>query len=321
MSEFDNINGFGEATAEGAGAAPATTKAAGDTVMKKMYDEVVNKINSDPEYVQRRNSRSKDLIVTKIFGFGKTGSLEDMTNEFIDKAIQAGTVTVLPADSTEIGAVEEKDGVLTGTVKAATKGKDPYVRPYIAGKPMTNEKGKANLYRKVVARPENVGYEIKNVSDKAIDYKTAVYAQDETGKYVATEIMQSLAPGKTAVIARVYLTLLALAEEYNLALGNGTVIVKVGKGEGESIEKGYFQFKKDSGMDVNSPEVKQMISEEITVNNQVKYVVKPEFVETFGYLNNEKEKAVKKTKTAKPEGLKPTTAEVTAAYLRQKLGL
>lgn len=320
MSEFDNISGFGKETTEETAKAP---EAKSNNALKEVYAAVANKIEHDADYAARRNSRVNDIIVTKVFGFGSTGSLQDMTDEVLDKAVQAGDVTVLPADSTESGVVAEKDGKITGTVKVATSGKHPYERPYIEGQARTKADGKPNVFRKVVNRPENVGYEIKNVSDKALDYKTEVYAQDETGKYVATAVQKSLAPGETAQITRTFLTVMTLAEEFNFTLGNGAVIVKPGKKESatDNLQKGYFQFRKDSGMDVNSPEVKIIISEEVNVNGVTKNVVKPEFVECFGFLNNEKEKAAKKERTAKAPTVKPTTAEVTAAYLRAQLGM
>lgn len=148
-----------------------------------------------------------------------------------------------------------------------------------------------------------VGYTIENVGTEAIKYVTEVFAQDETGKYVGSKVEKTLAPGQQANISRSYLAMLTAKPEFAFKLANGTLVSKgTSKGELEDIlSKFYFSFDKDLGINVNDDEIKVTIDDE--------GVVKPEYVEAFGYLNNPKEKKATGTKE------KFTTQELMANFV------
>lgn len=319
MSDFDNINGFETQQTE--------TATEAKDLIKEAAKDLMRKIETDTTYAAIRGSRSKDLQVCKVLGFGKNGSLTDKTQEVIARAVAEGTVTVLAADSTEVGVVEEKDGKLYGTVrKAKGNGKATYEPPYKKGAEITTAGGKNNVYRKVTSQPDNVGYIIQNISDKPIEYKTKLYTKNDEGKYVGEEVMKTLAPGEKTPIARPYLTLLALQEEFNLALANGKIICKIGNKNKDAkamLESPYFSFDSSVGLDVNSPEIKDLIHEVIDVNGVQKYVVKDEYTELFGHLNNEAEKSAtgRRGGKAKSSAIKPPQHEVAAHFLRTQLGL
>lgn len=321
MSEFDNINGFEN---------QPTEAAAGNAVkdmIKEAAKDLMHKIETDPNYAAIRCSRSKDIVVKKVLGFGKNGSLTDKTQEVLDRAVKDGTLTVLPADSTDVGVVEEKDGKLYGSVKLAKgNGKNTYEPPFKKGAETTTASGKNNVYRKVTSQPDNVGYIIQNVSDKPIDYTTCLYTKNDEGKYVGEEVKKTLAPQEETAIARPYLTRLALQEEFNLCLGNGKIICKIGNKSKDAkslLESPYFSFDSSVGLDVNSPEIKDLIHEIVDVNGVQKYVVKEEYVELFGYLNNEAEKSAagRRGGKAKSSVIKPPQNEIAAHMLRIQLGM
>lgn len=148
-----------------------------------------------------------------------------------------------------------------------------------------------------------VGYTIKNVGTEAIQYVTEVFTQDETGKFVGQKVEKTLAPNEEANISRSYLAMLTAKPEFAFKLANGTLISKgTSKGELEDIlSKFYFSFDKDLGINVNDDEIKVSIDAD--------GVVKPEFVEVFGYLNNPKEKKAGKSKE------KYTTQELMANFV------
>lgn len=326
MSEFDNLEGFG-AEAEVTGEADVTvdTTAVADGKNEKRKEaarELSNRIKTDAEYMEKRFSRSKDLRVINVLGFGKSGSLKNKTDEYIDKAVEAGTVKVLPADSEEDGVVEMVDGVLHGTAKlAGSKLSDKYIPPFKKGEPRKGADGKANTFRRLANAPENVGYIVKNVSDTPIEYTTTLYTQDETGKFVGNDVKKNLMPNEEIAISRANLTKLTLRDEFNLTLENGTIIAKTNaKSVEELFTNPYFQFSRESGMDVNSPEVKKLIHDTQNVNGETVYVVKDEYIELFGYLNNKEEKAPK-AKRAKANVIKPNNTEITAHYLRTIAGM
>lgn len=317
MAEFDNINGLGEGTVE-AGAD------AGNQALKQAAKEVSELIKTNPEYVQIRNSRCQDLKVERILGFGDNGTLVDDTQQALAAAVAAGTVTVLPEDSEEKGSVDTVGDTITGTVKMGKSGK--YELPLKAKEPV-NKAGKPNLYRKLRPMPENVGYIIHNVSQTPIEYTTQIYTQNDMGKYEGTEVKRSLMPGESVAIAREYLNKLALAPEFNLVFKNGSVIFKkasaadAGKSQAELLKKPYFQFSREEGADVNSPDLKDRIDEIVEVNGEKKSVVRAEYAEVFGYLNNTPEKAPKAPKAKKNPSVQPTKAEITAQWARNMLNM
>ena len=171
---------------------------------------------------------------------------------------------------------------------------------------------KSQADRTLKAVPMIVGYEVQNIGTEAIPYQTEKWALDEaTGKYVGTKTEAVIEPGATAYLSRQYMTMLCASPEFSFKLANGKMVessrktVKDLKGE---LEKHYFSFNKDEGLEVNDESVK--------VSIDVDGVVKPEFVEDFGFFNNPKEsKAGKSTKS----NAAFTTQDLAANYIYRML--
>lgn len=164
-----------------------------------------------------------------------------------------------------------------------------------------------------------VGYRIKNEGNTPIKYQTEVWAADETGKYVATKTEKVLAPGATCELSRPYMTMLCCQPEISFILKNGKIIRGSGsKGDRDAkteLSAYYFSFTEEADgtrKQINADDVKLNVGEKIGD----KWVVKPEFVDTFGYLNNAKTTGKGIRKTAGSDKL--TSAQVIAAnYINQ----
>ena len=146
--------------------------------------------------------------------------------------------------------------------------------------------------RKLAVTSAIVGYRIANVGEEPIKYTTEVWAQDESGKYVPTRSEKVLVPGATADLTRQYMTMFCAQPEISFSLLNGKIIKGSGskgdKGIKAELESYYFSFNKDENgtkKNVNDDDVKLNVGEKVGD----KWVVKAEFVETFGFLNNPKE--------------------------------
>jgi hypothetical protein len=157
------------------------------------------------------------------------------------------------------------------------------------------------------------GYKIQNIGDEAIKYTTEEFTQDETGKFVGNVIEKTLAPGATADLTRQYMTMFCAQPEISFTLANGKIVSsskKNPKSLKEELAAYYFSFNKaedGSTPQVNDDEVKISVDDE---NGKVK----PEYVPTFGYLNNPKE-----TRAAKAKGSKFTTQDLAANYINKLL--
>lgn len=137
-----------------------------------------------------------------------------------------------------------------------------------------------------------VGYRVANIGNEPIKYVTEVWAQDETGKYVATKQEKTLAPGAYADLTRQYMTMFCAQPEISFQLANGKIVkgagAKSNKGMKAELEAHYFAFNKEpdgTKKQVNDDDVKLNVGEKV----DGKWVVKSEFVSTFGFLNNPKE--------------------------------
>lgn len=135
-----------------------------------------------------------------------------------------------------------------------------------------------------------VGYRVRNIGTTPIKYITEVYTKDATGKYVGTKVEKVLEPGQTADLTRQYMTILCSQPEFSFTLANGKIVrgsAKKVNSIKEELESYYFRFDKETGKNVNDDEVKLNVGMKV----DGKWVVKPEFVEAFGFLNNPKETA------------------------------
>lgn len=176
---------------------------------------------------------------------------------------------------------------------------------------------------KVAPAPEIVGYIIRNVGKEPIKYSDMVYKADPKGIFQGTLTQKTLAPGKSAAISKFYLTVLGISEEFSFVFRNG----KIRRGSGKTQNNDwnslvgihYFTFS-DKGVSVNSDDIKVSIATRKEVkraNGSIEstWVVKPEYIETFGYLNNPSEKmAREKKKSADNKNLSYQSA---AYFMRQ----
>lgn len=169
--------------------------------------------------------------------------------------------------------------------------------------------------REVGATSAIVGYIIKNVSDKPIEVRTEVFTQDpNTKQYVGKETTVSLKPGASMPISRKWLTFLACQVEFGMKLANGTMVGSPKKLINATADQAFssFHFKfSDASIKVN--DVKTDIHDVVTDNGETKYVVKKDYVSTFGYLMNETPKA---TGGRKASGATADTGDQVAALLR-----
>lgn len=152
-----------------------------------------------------------------------------------------------------------------------------------------------------------VGYTVQNIGSEAIAYQTEKFAADETGKFVGTVVEKTLAPGETINLSRKYMTMLCAKPEISFTLSNGKIVAssKKTKTLDEQLSAYYFTFDKDENG--YKPEVND---DEIKLSIDVDGVVKPEYVEDFGYFNNPKE-----AKTPKAKGAKLTVQDFAANYI------
>lgn len=151
-----------------------------------------------------------------------------------------------------------------------------------------------------------VGYRLKNIGETPIKYQTDVYSKDENGVYVASRTEKTAQPGETFDLARADVTAFACQPEFSFTFANGKVTRGSGKNNGDlkaELEAYYFRFNPDKDgvtKQINDDEVKLNVGEKIEdpETKTDKWVVKAEFVETFGFLNNVQPKAEKKKKKA-----------------------
>lgn len=160
-----------------------------------------------------------------------------------------------------------------------------------------------------------VGYRIENIGKDPITYQTEVYSQNAEGKFVGEKVEKVLAPGATADLTRQYMTMFCAQPEIAFVLANG----KVKRGSGKASSKGdvkaeleafYFSFDSSLNIQINADEVKLNVGEKVGD----KWQVKPEFIETFGYLNNAPER-----NRARKEGPKISSSELAANYVMKML--
>lgn len=154
---------------------------------------------------------------------------------------------------------------------------------------------KASPERKLKSTSAIVGYEVKNCGTEDITYQTEVWEQGADGKYEARAVEATLGAGETAVLTRKFMTILCSRPEISFTLANGKIIsnLKKGKSTEELLNSFYFQFSDDTP--VNDDRVKRAVDEDVDGQR----MVKAEYVAAFGYLNNPKEKAVRRSKATK----------------------
>lgn len=163
--------------------------------------------------------------------------------------------------------------------------------------------------RTLKAVPMIVGYEVQNIGTEAIPYKTEKWAKDESGKFVPTKVDAVINPGESVYLTRQYMTMLCAIPELSFRLANGKMVESSRKSARDlkaELEKHYFTFNKDEGLEVNDESVKISIDTD--------GVVKPEFEADFGFYNNPKE-----GKAKAKSGPSFTTQDLAANYIYRML--
>lgn len=147
--------------------------------------------------------------------------------------------------------------------------------------------------RKLLNTSQIVGYRIAVVGENPIKYMTEEFSKDPEGKYVGQRVDKIAKPGEKFDLSRKYMTIFCSQPEISFQLSNGKVVrgsgeVKPGDMDGE-LEAHYFLFN-DKSIKVNSDTIKLNVSTKKVdkATGTTKWEVKPEFVVTFGNLNNAK---------------------------------
>lgn len=148
--------------------------------------------------------------------------------------------------------------------------------------------------RALVSTSSIVGYRVKNIGDTPIEYTTEVFTKNEDGVFVGSMVSKTLAPGETADFTRKYMTSFCAVPEISFVLQNGKIVRGSSSNKNDidaELEAYYFSFS-DSNIKVNSDEIKLNVGTKMKqADGTTKWVVKPEFEEIFGYLNNAKDKS------------------------------
>lgn len=166
-----------------------------------------------------------------------------------------------------------------------------------------------------------IGYRVRNIGTTPIKYFTEIWTKGEDGKWVGNRVEKALEPGATADLPRQYMTMLAARPEFSFRLANGSVrrgsVGKTAAGNLKAeLEAHHFSFSKAAaaeGKEINSDDVKLNVG---VKGADGKWTVKPEFTETFGYLENVEEKAGGSRKSNTP---KYSSSDVAANWVCEML--
>lgn len=172
--------------------------------------------------------------------------------------------------------------------------------------------------RKLAAVGRIVGYIVKNNSKQAIPYTTyqCTKKADGTG-YDAQEVQATLAPGKKAILSKRHLIIMASQPAISFKLANAVLRKapnqKIVGAKPEDVENLFFlAFEKGEdgkSVSVHSDKVKKQIGEK---NADGKWLVKPEYAEVLGFVENEK---VKEARVKGAAGPKYTSRDAQALYV------
>lgn len=180
------------------------------------------------------------------------------------------------------------------------------------GNILVDKKASTSDNRVLKATSAICGYKLENIGDAPIEYQTKIFSLNEEGEYVGQVVTKQWAPGEQINLSRLYTTILCSRPQISFTLANGKIVAsskKKPKDFEDELSGFYFSFNKnDDGttIQVNDDEVKLSIDD-------ADGKVKPEYVETFGYLNNPKKS---QPKTSKQNF---TTQDLFANYIHKML--
>lgn len=189
----------------------------------------------------------------------------------------------------------------------------------VAKEPVPGEDGEGK--RILVPTSKIVGYLVQNVGDVPIPYVTEEFEKNSEGIWVGRKTEKVLAPGEKVALSRKYMTIFCARPEISFSLKNGKIVTKAPKDSKhrdlEALLESYYFVFNDPNLKVNSDEVKVNIGQKKKMpDGTVKWVVKPEFEKTFGYLNNPK---VSERKTRAKSSTKFTAQQLAANYINKLL--
>ena len=166
-----------------------------------------------------------------------------------------------------------------------------------------------------------VGYRVRNIGTTPINYTTEIWTRGEDGKWAGSRVEKVLEPSATADLPRQYMTMLAAQPEFSFRLANGSV--RRGSGAKTApndlkaeLEAHHFAFSKEAaaeGKEINSDDVKLNVGQKDAAG---KWTVKPEYQETFGYLENVEEKPAGSRKSSAP---KYSSSDIAANWICEML--
>jgi hypothetical protein len=175
--------------------------------------------------------------------------------------------------------------------------------------------GSTKENRVLEATSATVGYAIKYEGDAPLTYLTEKFTQDPTtGEYVGQVVKATAQPGEVINLSRKYATMFTSIPEIGFTLANGifhasSKKITASTSLDDELLSYYFRFS-DNSKSVNDDDVKVLIED--GEGN-----IKPEYVDTFGYLNNPKKKKVRGSK--EKTSAKFTAQEMCAAYIQRAL--
>ena len=168
-----------------------------------------------------------------------------------------------------------------------------------------------------------VGYVVRNNGTASIDYTTEVWKKGADGVYTSQVVKKTMAPGESIVLNREYMTRFAVRPEISFTFSNGIIVTKSKaaakmQSADPADRKAYlssfhFIFSSDAGKAVNDPAVKIPIDD---IDENGVSTVKPEYLETFGYLMNP---VASTPRAKKAPGKKFTLQELSANLINRQL--
>lgn len=240
--------------------------------------------------------------LTDVFGAEATIETKD------DAAAKAAKADKVKAMKAALSSTIQQDSTFTQKLHSLS-GDIEVLNTLGAGKNGNIIVDKSKEDRTLKATSQIVGYKLRNNGQQSIEYTTEVWKRDDaTGKYVGQVVKKNLKPGETICLARKFMTMFCARPEISFTLANGKIVSssKASKDFAEELAAYYFTFNKDengTAIQVNDDEVKIAVDDE-------NGIVKAEFAETFGYLNNPKDQKVRA-----PKGQKFTTQDLAANYV------
>lgn len=178
------------------------------------------------------------------------------------------------------------------------------------GTPKIGKDGKP-VYEKLVS-PRIVGYAIKNIGSEPIQYEGTVCVFED-GVYKKTAVAKTLNPGETVALRKADITRLISREEYNLKVSNA-VLNSAGAAKAQDVEallNAYSFAYTDETIKV--PDQIQPVGDKV---GDDEWVVKPEYKETFGFLENPTAPKARKARSSAPAA---DTQTLNANYIQRVL--